>query len=361
MNGDTKVTVRSRSDFGTLPDGTRVERFQLDDGVVSVSVLDYGCIIQELLAPDRDGRREDVVLGFDSLEGYLGTQPYHGAVIGRFANRIAGARFELNGTTYPLPANDGPNHLHGGPGAFNSRVWEAQELEDPLGVRFRLVSPDGDGGYPARLEVVVEYRLDGGVLTITYTATNTEPEGGPSTVVNLTNHAYFNLAGQGAGQVGDHVIEVPARHFVAGGPGLIPTGELVAVDGTPFDLRVPKPFSAGWDADDAQIANAGGYDHTWVLDGAGPGSPVSAARVTDPSSGRVMEVATDQPGSHIYSGNMMEPRYAGKGGRVYDRREAFCVETQHFPDSPHRPEFPTTVVAPQETFTTTTSFRLTVL
>lgn len=359
MSEETVTTTVSRTPFGALPDGTPVDRIRLDDGLLVVSVLSYGGILGELWAPDAAGRREDVVLGFDDLAGYLGGQPFHGAIIGRFANRIAGARFELNGRTYELEANQGPNHLHGGSGGFNTRVWEVTELPGS-GVRLHLVSPDGEAGYPARLDVTVDYTLAGGTLTIGYTATNTEPEGGPATIVNLTNHAYFQLAGHAAGSVGAHVVEIPASRFVRTGPGLIPTGELATVEGTPLDLRSPRARATGWDDPHEQIALAGGYDHTWVLDDAAPGSPVLAARVVEPTSGRVLEVRTDQPGAHLYAGNMMEPLFTGKDGRRYGRREGFCLETQHFPDSPHHPAFPSTVLGPQQTFTTTTSFTFSV-
>ncbi|MDQ1286901.1 MAG: aldose 1-epimerase [Actinomycetota bacterium] len=358
MNEGMKPPAPSRSDFGRLPDGTPVERFVLDDGTVRVAVLTYGGILQQVLAPDREGQRADVVLGFDDLAGYLTGQPCHGATIGRFANRIARGVFPLNGTTYQLDLNFGEHHIHGGAGAYRERVWEAEALAGELGVRLRLTSPDGDCGYPGALDVTVGYRLADGVLQVDYTATSTEPAGGLDTVVNLTNHTYFNLAGHDAGPVGDHRVEVPAGRYVVAGPGLIPTGEFAPVDGTPLDLRVPRRFAEGWDAPHDQIVTAGGYDHSWVLDGAA-GSPVPAARVVEPTSGRVLEVATDQPASHVYSGNMMEPLFAGKGGHVYGRREGFCVETQHFADSPNRPEFPSTVLAPGETFRTTTSFRFT--
>ena len=355
MPDDAATTDLSRTPFGVLPDGTPVDRIRLDDGRAAVSVLTYGGIVQELWVPDAAGRRQDVVLGFDDVLGYLGDQPFHGAIVGRFANRIAGAQFELDGRTYQLEANHGPHHLHGGSAAFNTRVWDVTELPG-RGVRLHLVSPDGDAGYPARLDVTVDYTLAGGVLTIGFAATNTEPACGPATIVNLTNHAYFQLAGHAAGSVGEHVVELPAGRVARAGAALIPTGELAAVDGTPLDLRTPRTLAAGWDDPHDQITLAGGYDHTWVLDDVAPGSPVLAARVVEPSSGRVLEVRTDQPGAHLYSGNMMEPRFAGKGGRRYGRREGFCLETQHFPDSPHHPEFPSTVLRPQETFTSTTSF-----
>jgi aldose 1-epimerase len=348
-----------------MPDGTPVERYLLDDGTVSVAVLTLGGVVQELLVPDRDGRRADVALGFDDLAGYLQPQqPYLGALIGRYANRIAGARFSLNGTEYRLPANLRDHHLHGGPGGFHTRVWQAEPLAGAeagvgAGVRLRLVSPDGDQGYPARLELSVQYTVSDGELWIHYAATNTEPAGGPSTVLNLTNHAYFQLAGESAGSVGGHVVQIPAARYARSDADLIPTGEIASVEGTPLDLREPRRIDAGWDAPFEQIANAGGYDHGYLLEGARPGHPVTAARIGEPGSGRVLEVLTDQPVSHFYSGNMMDGAFGGKGGRPYPRRSGFCLETQHLPDSPHHPAFPSTELAPHQTFRTTTTFRFT--
>jgi aldose 1-epimerase len=354
VSGESTTTALSRSAFGELSDGTAVDRWLLDDGMLRVAVLTYGGALQEITAPDRHGRLADVSLGFDTLGGYLGPQPYLGALIGRYANRIAAGRFALNGRTYRLETNHGEHHLHGGSTGFDARVWSAQPLAD--GVRLSLTSPDGDQGYPARLEVVVDYTLSAGTLRIAYAATNAEPEGGLDTIVNLTNHAYVNLAGHAAGQVGGQVIEIPADRYARTDARLIPTGELAAVAGTPLDLRAPCRFADGWDAAFDQITNAGGYDHSWLLDGAAPGREVFAARVTEPGSGRVLEVSTDQPAIHVYSGNMLEPLTGAKGGHVYGQRGGFCLETHHLPDSPNHPEFPTTVLRPQETFRTTTSF-----
>jgi aldose 1-epimerase len=351
-------TAVSSEPFGRLPDGTEVDRYLLTDDAISVAVITYGGCIQELVAPDRDGRPADVVLGFDSLDGYLPPQPYLGALIGRYANRIGGARFTLNGTEYQLEANNGPNHLHGGSGGFHNRVWQARPLPG-TGVRLELTSPDGDQGYPARLDVAVEYTLADGELRIAYSATNAEPPGGPATVLNLTNHVYLNLAGEAAGSVGDHLVEVPADRVVRHGPGLIPTGELVEVVGTPLDLRAPRPFAAGWDADHEQIAIAGGYDHSWLLAENADAGPIPAARITDPGSGRVLEVSTDQPVMHVYSGNMMDGTLIGKGGRLYPRRSGFCVETQHPADAPNHPNFPSTVLDAGHTLRTTTVLRFT--
>ncbi|HEY6795170.1 MAG TPA: aldose epimerase family protein [Kineosporiaceae bacterium] len=355
MSGQATTTALSSTVFGELADGTPVERWVLDDGTVRVAVLSYGGALHEITTPDRNDRRTDVSLGFDTLTGYLRPQPYLGALIGRYANRIAAGRFALNGRTYRLEANDGRNHLHGGSGGFDKRVWSAEPITD--GVRLALTSPDGDQGYPARLDVTVEYTLGAGNLRIAYAATNAEREGGPDTIVNLTNHCYFNLAGHGAGPIGDHVIEVPADRYAPSDAELIPTGALADVTGTPLDLRVPRAFSDGWDAAFEQIANASGYDHSWLLDGVEPGRPVLAARVIHPDSGRVLEVMTDQPAIHVYSGNRMEHLPGAKGGQAYERRGGFCLETHHLPDSPNHPDFPSTVLAPRQTFRSTTTYR----
>jgi len=358
VTGDPQVTSVSRQDGGALPDGTPVERWVLDDGTLRVAVLTYGAVLQQVIAPDREGRPADVVLGFDDAAGYRTPgQPYHGAVIGRYANRIADGRFTLNEREYQLARNHGGQHLHGGVEGFDTRVWRAQEL-DGAGVRLALTSPDGDQGYPGALDVTVDYTLAAGELTLRYTATNAEPAGGPDTILNLTNHTYFNLAGHAAGEVGAHLAQLPSGRIALADERLIPTGAFGDVAGTPFDLREPRPLAAGWDADVEQIAHAGGYDHSWILD-AEPGRPVLAARVTDPASGRVIEVRTDQPAVHLYSGNMMEPLAGAKDGAVYGRRWGFCLETHHLPDSPNHPQFPTTVLHPGETFTTVTAFRFT--
>jgi aldose 1-epimerase len=357
VSGETSTTALSGSAFGELADGTPVERWVLDDGTVRVAVISYGGALQEITVPDRDGNRADVSLGFDTLAGYLGPQPHLGALIGRYANRIAGGRFPLNGTSYQLETNHGRHHLHGGSVGFDRRVWRVGPVAD--GVRLALTSPDGDQGYPARLDVTVDYTLAAGTLRIDYTATNTEPVGGPDTIVNLTNHCYFNLAGHAAGPVGEHVLEVPADRYVPSDAELIPTGTAADVSGTPFDLRTPHRFADGWDADVEQVRNAGGYDHSWLLPGAEPGRPVFAVRVTEPRGGRVLEVTTDQPAIHVYSGNMMTRLVGVKDGLAYDRRSGFCAETHHLPDSPHHPGFPSTVLSPQQTFRTTTTFRFT--
>ena len=349
--------------FGTLPDGTAVTAFRLASGDLEVTVLDYGGVVQSVLAPDRVGDRADVVLGFDAPEPYATVSPYFGAVVGRYANRIANGRFTLDGHEYRLPVNNGPNTLHGGPDAFDTRHWDAEEL-GAAGVRLSLVSPDGDEGFPGRLAVTVTYTLEGDRLRLDYEARNDEPEGGVATVVNLTNHPYWNLAGEGSGSIAEHELTLHASGYTPVDETSIPTGEVAPVEGTVFDFRTPTPVGARWREGDEQLAHVGGYDHNYVLDGVAGGAPERdglglAAVARDPGSGRVLEVWTDQPGVQVYSGNHLSGQLRGKAGRLYRAGDALCLETQHYPDSPNRPTFPSTVVGPQQTFRTSTVFRLT--
>jgi aldose 1-epimerase len=346
------MTITQRP-VGATREGVAVERFTLrGDGGVEADILSYGGTLAALRAPDAAGRVGDVVLGFDSLGPYLGAQPYLGALVGRYANRIAGGRFSLGGREHTLARNNGPNHLHGGPGGFHRRVWGAE----PLGggahpaLRLRYLSRDGEEGYPGNLEVTVTYTLAGDELQIDYTAT-TDRE----TVVNLTNHAYFNLAG--GGDILGHLLEIPATRFTPVGPTLIPTGELRPVAGTPLDFRAPTMIGARIGADDEQLRNAGGYDHNWALDKS-PGELGLAARATDPASGRALEVLTTEPGVQFYAGNMIEGDLAGRGGERYARHSGLCLEAQHFPDSPNQPGFPSTALRPGETYRQTTIYRL---
>ena len=348
---------------GTLDDGTPVERYVLSSDALEVAVLTYGGIVQSLQAPDRDGHRADVVLGFADMRAYQDESPYFGALIGRYANRIADGRFDLNGRTYQLPVNNGPNSLHGGTEGFDKRVWGAEELPGAVGVRLSLSSPDGDQGYPGRLEVAVTYRLDGDTLRLDYEARNAEPEGGLETIVNLTNHSYFNLAGEASGSVADQVLQLRAERYTPVSATAIPLGEPAPVEGTPFDFRTPTAIGERWREGDAQLAAVGGYDHNIVLDGAdgtdGDGDLPLAATVHDPGSGRVLEIRTDQPGVQFYSGNQLTGTLLGKGGRLYRQGDGFCLETQHWPDSPNHPDYPSTVLRPQETFRTSTVWRFT--
>ena len=313
-----------------------------------VAILALGGVIQRLEVPDRDGRFANVVLGLRSPADYAAQGPYFGALIGRYANRIAGGRFTLDGHGYRLATNDGPNSLHGGAHGFDKRTWTVAAA-GPRRIDLLLDSPDGEEGYPGALRVRVAYALEGdATLRIDYAAETDAP-----TVLNLTNHSYWNLAGEGSGTALDHELEIAADHFTPVDATLIPTGELRAVEGTPFDFRAPLPIGARIRDDDPQLRLGQGYDHNWVLRG-GPGA---AARLRDPGSGRVLEVLTDQPGLQFYSGNLLDGTLVGPGGRAYRSGDGVALETQHFPDSPNRPAFPSTVLRPGGTFRSTTRLR----
>jgi aldose 1-epimerase len=341
----------TRTPFGETPAGESAELFTLTNANgLEARVTSYGATLVALRAPDRDGALADVLLGFDSLAGYLDNQPYFGSSVGRFANRIARGRFALDGQSYTLAVNNGANHLHGGPGGFHTRLWRATVAGELLGLSY--VSADGEEGYPGRLSVAVTYALtDANELRIAYAA-----RAGAPTVLNLTNHAYFNLAG--AGTVLDHELQLMAERFLPVDATQIPTGELRPVEGTPFDFRAPTAIGARLDGGDEQLAGAnGGYDHCWVFDHGGDlGVPV--ARVREPRGGRVLELFTTQPGVQFYSGNFLEETpLPGKGGYVAPKFGAFCLETQHFPDSPNQPAFPSTVLRPGEAYRHTTIYR----
>jgi aldose 1-epimerase len=319
---------------------------------VEVRLINFGGIITHLITPDRRGERTDVVLGFDSLAGYEGKNPYFGALIGRYGNRIAEGKFSLDGQDYTLAVNNGPNHLHGGEVGFNRKVWSAEPLEeaDRVGVRLSGTSPDGEEGYPGRLELTVDYWLDNAdQLTLDYRATTDA-----ATPVNLTNHTYFNLAGAGSGSIGDHVLQIGAAAFTPVDETLIPTGEIREVAGTAFDFRQPTPIGERIDDADEQIGVGKGYDHNFVLDGRGMRQ---VATVYEPGSGRTLEVETTEPGIQFYSGNFLDGTLIGKEATAYEHRSGFCLETQHFPDSPNQPDFPSTILRPGEVYETTTVYR----
>jgi aldose 1-epimerase len=331
-----------------------VQRWLLTEGPIEVSVLTYGALIQSLVVPDRHGALADVVLGFADLEDYVGEHPYFGATIGRYANRIDRGQFLLDGTNYQLPVNNGPNCLHGGTIGFDRRVWEATDVTEAgsSGVRLELVSPDGDNGFPGTLSTSVTMTLRDATLRLAYEATTDAP-----TVVNLTNHSYFNLAGAGSGSVEDHELEIDARRYLPVTSDVIPTGELAEVVGTPFDFTSPVRLGKRLREGHEQLVRGQGYDHCFALERSG-GEPISrAARVHDPSSGRVLEVWTDQPGVQLYTGNQLAATLVGKQQRVYRLTDAVCLETQHFPDSVNQPSFPSTVLRPGERFTSTTEMR----
>ena len=349
---ESKVT---REPFGKTPAGEEVERFTLANAKgMEVAILNFGAIVASIKTPDRNGRFEDVVLGFDGLEGYTGKHPYFGAVVGRYGNRIAKGRFTLGGTEHTLARNNGENHLHGGIKGFDKAVWKARDVSTAGTPRLELsyLSRDGEEGYPGNLSVTVTYGLSArNELRIDYAATTDR-----KTVLNLTSHSYFNLAGQGNGDILKHRMQLHADRFTPVDAGLIPTGELRKVHGTPFDFRQPVEIGARIAANDEQIARGGGYDHNFVLNGGG-GTLRPAARVTEAGSGRVMEVLTTQPGVQFYTGNFLDGTLTGKGGKVYGRRYGFCLETQHFPDSPNRPEFPSVALEPGAKFASTTVYR----
>lgn len=334
--------------FGRLADGTAVDIYTLKNASgLEARVMTYGAILVSLKVPDRNGALADVNLGFDTLEGYLGTHPYFGAIIGRYGNRIARARFTLDGVEYRLPANDNGNTLHGGLKGFDKVVWKAEPVAAPNGAAVKLayVSKDGEEGFPGNLAVAVVYTLtDTNELEIRYEATTDK-----KTPVNLTNHAYWNLKGEGRGDVLAHVLRIEAGRITAvdSAKTLIPTGEIVPVAGTPFDFTAPHAIG------ERIAAVEGGYDHNFVLKSGG-GTPALAARVEEPESGRVLEIWTDQPGIQLYTGNFLDGSVVGKGGHAYGKHFAFCLETQHFPDSPNHPNFPSTILEPGQTFRTVT-------
>ncbi len=340
------------SSFGVLPDGRPATLFTLtnSNGVVA-KITNYGTIITELHVPDRQGRFADIVLGFNRLEPYLKGHPYFGCTVGRVANRIAGGKFTLDGKTYRLAVNNGPNHLHGGLRGFDKVLWEA-EPQGAGAVRFAYVSPDLEEGYPGRLEVAVLMTLTAAnELRIDYTATTDQ-----ATPVNLTNHSYFNLAGEGQGHVLDHVLMIAADHFTPSNADLIPTGEIKAVKGTPLDFTRPTPIGARF----SQLrGDPIGYDNNFVLNSGG-GSLALAARVTEPGSGRVMEVETTQPGLQLYTANFLDGSLVGKRGVAYARHSAFCLETQHFPNAVNEPAFPSVILRPGQTYRQTAIYRFAV-
>lgn len=339
-----------REPYGETPDGVQVELFTLaNPGVVVVRILTLGAIVASVEAPDRDGVRRNVVLGHADLAGYVADTAYFGATIGRYANRIASGRFRLDGADYQLERNNPPNALHGGLRGFDKAVWSAEPSVGMAAVTLRHRSADGDQGYPGTLDVAVTYTLSSDdVLSIDYAATTDRP-----TIINLTNHSYFNLAGEGTGDIYGHELEIAADAFAPVDATLIPTGEMRAVAGTPFDFRAPRSIGAHLREADEQLQRARGYDHNFVLRGpAGTLRPV--ARLRDPLSGRVLDISTTEPGIQIYSGNFLDGSLIGPSGRGYRQGDGLCLETQHFPDSPNRRSFPSTVLRPGREFRSTT-------
>jgi aldose 1-epimerase len=338
-------------EFGTTRDGATVTLFTLRNRQGAMArVTTYGAMLTELHMPDREGRMADVVLGFDTFEPYLRGHPFFGNTTGRYANRIAGAQFTLDGVTCKLPANNGPNHIHGGPDGLDKQNWKANPTETEAGpsVRFHHRSPDGHQGFPGNLDIWVTYTLThDNTLRIDYEARTDKP-----TVVNLTNHAYFNLNGAGNGDVLSHVLKLHADSYTPSDDALIPTGEIRSVEGTPLDFRKPTPINARWDQLPEKLK---GYDHNFVLNDWAPGKLVPAAELYAPESGRRMQVSTTEPGVQVYSAIHLR-NVAGKGGKTYQPYAGLCLETQHFPDSPNKPQFPSTVLRPGETFRSITIF-----
>jgi aldose 1-epimerase len=324
-----------RKSFGLLANGEEAQLFIVEEGELRVTLTDYGATLVSLLLPDGRGGSDDVLLGCSTLSGYTGKHPFYGVTVGRYANRIGGSRFSLGGKAYPLAANDGANHLHGGIKGFNTFVWKAEASEGPKGsaVKFTRRSPDGEEGYPGNLDLEVTFTLDkGGALSIAYAARSDA-----ETVVNLTNHAYFNLRGEGRGLILDHELKLACSSYLPVDASLIPLGDPLPVAGGAFDFRQAKKIGR-------DIGAAGGYDHCFILDGKGPGL-VDFAEVREPLTGRRMTAATTLPGVQLYSGNFLAGS-AGKRGSVYEKHGGFCLETELFPDSPNKPAYPTSRLLP---------------
>lgn len=366
-NGNPSVTKEA---FGAV-DGKAVDRYTLANGSMSASIITYGGILQELQAPDRRGRLANITLGYKDLAGYTmlrGDPPappanpsYFGAIIGRYGNRIGKATFKLDGETYTLDANNGPNSLHGGDQGFDKFVWDAQPFQEHGRVGLKLTRtsaeregctpPPGCTGYPGNLDVEVDYTLDKhDNLRLDYTATTDK-----ATVVNLTNHAYWNLSGEGTGTIYDHRLTLNADGFTPVDPTLIPTGTIAPVAGTPFDFRTPHAIGERIRDDNEQLRFGQGYDHNWVLNRHGSSGLVEAARLRDPASGRVLTISTKEPGIQFYSGNFLDGTLYGTSGHAYRQGDGLALETQHYPDSPNQPGFPSTTLRPGETYSTSTN------
>ena len=349
----------TKASFGSLADGTPVDIYTLTNSRgMEVKILTYGGILQSIKVPDRHGRFTNVTLGFDNLADYVAKSPYFGCITGRYANRIAKGQFQLNGQTYQLPINNPPNSLHGGDVGFDKHVWAATPVKDrhSVGLVLRFTSPNGDQGYPGRLANRVTYTLTNrNEIRMDYRA-RLVGNSNLKTIINLTNHAYWNLAGEGSGDINDHELLLKASHYTPVDSTLIPTGAIDPVAGTPMDFtrstRIGKRIRDNF----PQLVIGRGYDHNWVLDRHGSGLEL-AARLKDPRSGRVLEVLTDQPGIQFYSGNFLDGTLVGTSGRMYRQGDGFALETQHYPDSPNHPNFPSTVLAPGQRYATTTIYK----
>jgi aldose 1-epimerase len=355
MSNPTPSGTISQAPFGNAPDGTPVAIYTLRNSKgMEARIMTYGGIVQSLKVPDKNGKLGDVVLGYDDLDGYLKATPYFGALIGRYGNRIGGAKFTLEGKTYTLATNNGPNSLHGGIKGFDKVVWKATSLMTADGPALQLTyfSKDGEEGFPGNLKVTAVYTLtDDNELRLDFTATTDQP-----TVCNLTHHSYFNLAGQGNGDILGHIVYINADNTTPVDSNLITTGEIKPVNGTPFDFRKPTAIGARINDPDTVLQYGPGYDHNWVINKP-MGKLGLQARVYEPATGRVMEVFSTEPGLQFYTGNSLDGSITGKDGKVYQRRTAFCMEPQHYPDSPNKPMFPTTELKPGETYQNTIIYR----
>jgi aldose 1-epimerase len=337
--------------FGAMPDGGEVHRYSISNGTIALEAINYGAIITSLRVPDRNGRSGDVVLGHETLPPYLDNRAYLGAVVGRYANRVAGGRFELDGTRYQLATNDAANHLHGGVVGFDRRVWNASfgETSDGPSIRFERISPAGEEGYPGTLHVAVTYQVtSSNVVSIRYDATTDAP-----TIVNLTQHTYFNLSGEKSVTTLDHELQIHADHYLPVDDTLIPTGDVAEVSGTPFDFREPASLRSRIALDHQQLQTAAGFDHTFVF--AAVEGPVAC--LSDPASGRRLEIGTTEPGVQFYGGQLLDGRTTAAYGRTLGRYAGLCLETHHFPDSPNRPHFPAVTLRPDNRYTSTTTWR----
>jgi aldose 1-epimerase len=351
--GDANVSASlERLDFGKMPDGTAVDQYMLTNANgMKAKIISYGAIVTELHVPDRNGKFEDVVLGFGDLQGYLAGHPFFGAIAGRVANRVAKGKFTLDGKEYKLAINNGPNSLHGGLKGFDKHVWKALNTGNSKAIGFKLtyLSPDGEEGYPGNLSTTLTYTLTNeNELRIDYAATTDK-----ATPVNLTNHSYFNLAGPASGNILDHELMLEADAYTPSDETLIPTGEIKAVKGTPLDFTTPTPIGARLDQ---LTGEPRGYDHNFVLRSGGKELAL-AARVRDPKTGRVLEMYTTEPGVQLYTSNFLDGKLKGKGGVVYRKHQAFCLEAQHFPDSVNHPNFPSVILRPGKTYKQTTVYK----
>ena len=358
-NSEMSMNIE-QSDFGTTSDGNPVEKYTIShDSGLEMSVISYGGIITSLKVPNKDGEYEDVVLGFDNIQDYEDGSPYFGAIIGRYGNRIADAEFTLDGEKYQLEANDGPNSLHGGEKGFDKVIWDVEPSTegDTASLKLTYTSKDGEGGYPGNLETTVTYTLTpDNELQIQYEATTDK-----KTVVNLTQHSYFNLSGDFSEKILDHVVEINADQYLPVNETLIPTGEIRSVEGTPFDFTEPTVISEGMKMENSneQLSRGPGFDHCWVLNEQNSGVRL-AASAYEPKSGRFMEVYTNEPAMQFYIGNFLDGSLPAKGGGNYEKRTGFCMETQHYPDSPNQEKFPSTVLEPGQKYTSETSYKFSV-